>query len=170
MPFYPVPGNHDNDIEENTRIYTDVFPGRLNYTWKHAGWQFVALDTTEGKKWKTTQVSVETLAWLEATVPTLDPAAPTVLCTHFPLTPIRNLTPSNAEDVLARFVKVNLRGAFSGHFHGQSAVSRAGVDLVTNVCCSRFAKNHDGSLAKGYWLCHARSDGVLRRTFVPFSG
>ena len=48
-PFYTVPGNHDNDVEETTRIYAEVFPGRLNYSWTEAGWQFVALDTTDGK-------------------------------------------------------------------------------------------------------------------------
>ena len=66
-PFYPVPGNHDNDLEETTRVYADVFPGRLNYGWKVAGWQFVALDTTDGKKWGDTRVSAATLDWLKRT-------------------------------------------------------------------------------------------------------
>ena len=44
---HAVPGNHDNDLEESTRLYAEVFPGRLNYTWEHGGWQFVAIDTTD---------------------------------------------------------------------------------------------------------------------------
>ena len=170
VPFYTVPGNHDNDLEETTALYSSVFPGRLNYTWTHAGWQFVAIDTTDGKKWGDTHVSAATLSWLDAEIPSLDPARPTVLCTHFPLTPIRNLTPLNVEDVLARFEKINLRGVFSGHYHGKQIVTRGSYDLVTDVCCSRFAKNHDGSLEKGYWLCRAEEDGTLRREFVSFAG
>lgn len=170
VPFHPVPGNHDNDLEESTRLYAEVLPGKLNYTWTHAGWQCVALDTTDGKKWGDTRVSPTTLAWLDAIVPTLEAERPTLLFTHFPLTPVRNLTPLNAEDVLARFTHVNLRGAFSGHYHGRTLVRRGECELVTDVCCSRVATNHDGSVEKGYWLCEARADGRLERQFVNFTG
>jgi 3',5'-cyclic AMP phosphodiesterase CpdA len=65
VPFYPLPGNHDNDLEQTTRLYADVFPNRLNYSWVESGWQFVALDTTDGNKWSDTTVRPETLAWLK---------------------------------------------------------------------------------------------------------
>jgi hypothetical protein len=166
VPFHPVPGNHDNDLESTTRIYDQIFPGHLNYHWTHAGWQFVAIDTTDGKAWGNTRVSAETLAWLDRTLPGLERERPTVLLTHFPLTPIRELCPVNAESVLERFVNFNLRAAFSGHYHGQTRVQRGACTLVTDVCCSRVAENHDGTQQKGYWLCDAGSDGTVNRTFV----
>jgi 3',5'-cyclic AMP phosphodiesterase CpdA len=170
VPFYAVPGNHDNDLEATTRIYADVCPGRLNYHWEEKGWQFVAIDSTDGKAWGHTKVSKETLAWLDDALPQLDRRRPTVLCTHFPLTVIRELTPLNAEAVLERFVSFNLRGVFSGHFHGQTCEERGAYTLVTDACCSRVANNHDGTLRKGYWLVAATPNGALDRSFVEFSG
>lgn len=170
IPFYAVPGNHDNDIEATTRIYEEIFPERLNYVWTHAGWQFVVIDSTDGKKWHATCVSTKTLEWLDATLPTLERTRPTILCTHFPLAQSVRMCPLNAEDVLGRFVSFNLRGVFSGHFHGQTAVPHNHVELVTNSCCSRVAQNHDGTTMKGYWLCDARADGTVKRSFVEFFG
>ena len=170
VPFYPIPGNHDNDLEANTRVYAGILPGRLNYHWSIEGWQFVAIDTTDGKAWGRTHVSPATLAWLETTLPTLDSKRPTVLCSHFPLTPIRDLSPLNAEAVLEKFIAFNLRGVFAGHFHGQTIVNRGDCALVTDVCCSRVAKNHDGTTKKGYWVVDAHGDGQLERTFVEFTG
>jgi len=169
VPFYPVPGNHDNDLEETTRIYSEVFPGRLNYTWSEAGWQFVALDTTEGKKWDDVRVGAETMAWLKAELPKLDARKPTVLLTHFPLGAGVKMRPLNAETVLVAFVDFNLRGVFSGHHHGRVTVTRRGVELVTNVCCSRVGKNHDGSAAKGYFVVAGSADGTLTREWVEFA-
>lgn len=169
VTLYPVPGNHDNDLDGSPFNYAQVLPGRLNYHWTHAGWQFVAIDTTDGKKATFTRVSARTLAWLDATLPQLDPARPTVLCTHFPLLPISVVTPANAEDVLARFERMNLRGVFCGHYHGKRTARRGAYELVTDVCCSRVAKNHDGSPEKGYWLCRARGDGTIERSFVAFA-
>lgn len=169
VSFYPVPGNHDNDLEENTRIYSNVFPGRLNYAWGEAGWQFIALDTTEGKKWGETRVSDTTLNWLKAELPKLDARKPTVLLTHFPLGAGVKMRPLNAEAVLEPLADFNLRGVFSGHFHGQTTVKHGQTECVTNVCCSRVGKNHDGTLVKGYFVVNGAANGVLTREFVPFA-
>jgi hypothetical protein len=169
-PFYPVPGNHDNDVEQTTRIYADVFPGRLNYTWSEAGWQFVALDTTDGKKWGDTQVGPATLAWLKAELPKLDPQRPTVVLTHFPLGAGVKYRPLNAEAVLERFLDFNLRGVFSGHYHARTTVTYRGIEVVTNACCARVRDNHDGSKAKGYQVVNGAADGKLVREFVEFAG
>ncbi|MFA5263406.1 MAG: metallophosphoesterase [Opitutaceae bacterium] len=169
-PFYSVPGNHDKDVEATTRIYAEIFPGRLNYAWTHEGWQFVAIDSTDGKAWKETRIQPKTLDWLDATLPALDRTRPTVLFTHFPLAHEVFMCPLNAEDVLARFVNFNLRGVFTGHFHGQTSVMHGGVALVTNACCSRVQKNHDGTTRKGYWLCQTLKTGTISRSFVEFTG
>lgn len=170
LRFYATPGNHDNDLEENTALYERVVPGRLNYTFAHKGWQFVVIDSTEGKKWGQTQVQPVTLAWLDAELPKLDRAKPLVLATHFPLASSTPLCPLNAEEVLARFVDHNLRLVVGGHHHGRTEVARGDYALVTNACCSRVAGNHDDTKAKGYWLCRAQADGAVRREFVEFTG
>jgi predicted phosphodiesterase len=167
-PIYTVPGNHDNDVEKSTRLYSVAFPGRLNYTFTHKGWQFVGLDSTEAEKFEKTTISSATIAWLDKTMPTLDRGRPTVLFTHFPLGEGVNLRPLNADDVLARFKGVNLRAAFTGHYHARVERPLADATLVTNACCSRMRDNHDGSLEEGYVLCTATADGQLTRQFVEF--
>jgi hypothetical protein len=169
-PFYTVPGNHDNDLEKSTRIYASVLPGRLNYTWGDAGWQFVALDTTDGNKWGDTQVGAATFAWMKSELPKLDPKRPTVVLTHFPLGAGVKMRPLNAEAVLAQFLEFNLRGVFSGHFHGRTQVPFRGVECVTNACCARVRNNHDGTKTKGYFVVTGSREGVLNRTFVEFAG
>lgn len=170
MPFYPTPGNHDLDLSPVEGFYAEVFPERRNYTFARQGWQFVVVDTTEGDKWKDVTISDDTLAWLDETMPTLDPAAPLVLATHFPLAAEVQMCPLNAENLLAKFVGYNLVGSFGGHFHGQTEHRRGRASLVTNVCVARVRGNHDGTDFKGYWVCDGDPDGTLTRTFVPFAG
>jgi hypothetical protein len=168
VPLYTVPGNHDCDVEKNTNLYSQAFPGRLNYAFTHKGWQFVGLDSTEAEKWEKTRISDTTLAWLDTTLPTLDPARPTVLFTHFPIATGVNLAPVNAAEVLARFARVNLRAAFTGHYHARVERRQGDAALLTNVCCSRMRDNHDGSIEEGYLLCTGHANGRLTWEAVEF--
>lgn len=170
LKFHAVPGNHDNDLDQTTSVYSQVLPGQLNYTLNRHGWQIVLLDSTDGNKWGQTTVQPATLAWLDAELTKLDPRAPTILCTHFPLASTVKLCPVNAEAVLARFEKFNLQLVLGGHHHGQTLNKRGTADVVTNVCCARVVNNHDGTTFKGYWLCRARTDGTVNREFVEFKG
>lgn len=170
LQFHAVPGNHDNDADLTTSVYEQVLPGQLNYTFSREGWRFVFLDSTEGNKWGQTKVQPATLAWLAAELPKLDPRAPTILCTHFPLAAAVKMCPLNAEDVLQRFEHFNLQLVLGGHFHGQTLTRRGQTELTTNVCCGRVVGNHDGTTFKGYWLCRARADGTVGREFVEFRG
>ena len=169
VPFYPVAGNHDCDVTGDTSLFAEVFPGRLNYSFGHRGWQFVALDSTAGTAWKDTRVTPATLTWLDSTLKTLAPGLPTILFTHFPLVAPAKYCVLNAEEVLARFVPFNLRLVLTGHHHARTEATRGTYDLVTNVCCSRVAPNHDGSKVKGYWLCRGSAGGRVTREFVPFA-
>lgn len=170
LRFLATPGNHDNDLEETTALFDRELPGQLNYTFAHEGWQFVVIDSTDGKKWGQTSVQPATLAWLDANLSRLDPAQPLVLATHFPLASSTPLCPVNAEEVLERFVNHNLRLVLGGHHHGRTEVARGKYAIVTNACCSRVAGNHDGTTTKGYWLCRTQADGIVRRDFVEFAG
>ena len=170
LRFHATPGNHDNDLEESTAVFDRVLPGQLNYSFAHRGWQFVVIDSTDGKKWGLTHVRPATLAWLDSALAKLDPRQPLVLATHFPLASSTPLCPVNAEEVLARFVNHNLRLVLGGHHHGRTEALRGAYTLVTNACCSRVAGNHDGTTTKGYWLCHARAAGRVDREFVEYVG
>jgi hypothetical protein len=170
LKFHATPGNHDNDLEETTAIFAREVPGPLNYRFEHAGWQFVMIDSTDGKKWGQTNVAATTLAWLDAELPRVDPLQPLVLATHFPLAGSAPLCPLNAEQVLARFARHNLRLVLGGHHHGRTEAIRGNYALVTNACCSRVADNHDGTKAKGWWFCRAQADGMVTREFVEFAG
>lgn len=170
LPFYVTPGNHDLDLSPIDGHYSEIFPDQLNYTFTQNGWQFVVVDTSEGNKWKDVTIAPETLAWLDKTMPTLDPRAPLVLATHFPLASEVTFCPLNAEQLLGRFVGYNLRGTFSGHYHGRTAHTRGVVELVTNVCVARVRGNHDGTKDKGYFVCDGSPAGELTRNFVPFGG
>lgn len=170
-PFHAVPGNHDCDAEQSTRLYSEVFRSQLNYHFDHKGWQFVAFDSTEGNKWGGTMVQPGTLAWLDANLPRFDRAKPTIGFTHFPLSEAArsDLTPLNAPEVLARFDDLNLRCMFNGHFHARTEARYGEAVVLTNACCSRMRDNHDGSLPEGYIVCTAHGDGRLDREFVEFA-
>lgn len=170
LRLYATPGNHDNDLDGTTAVFEQVLPGQLNYRFEHQGWQFVVIDSTEGTKWDQTRVQPATLAWLDAELPRIDAGQPLVLCTHFPLASSTPHCVINAEEVLARFENHNLQLTMGGHYHGRTEVAHGRAALVTNVCCSRVAGNHDGTAKKGYWLCRTQADGTILREFVKFSG
>ncbi len=169
IPFHAVPGNHDCPASNSYAAYAEVFPDSFNHVFTHRGWQFVALDSSEGTKYNNTHIQPATFQWLDAELPKLDPLKPTVICTHFPLSAKTPNCPLNAEDVLQRFLNFNLRLTLGGHFHGKTLEKREQFELVTNACCSRVANNHDGTKDKGYWLCHAKADGTVERAFQLFT-
>ena len=96
--------------------------------------------------------------------PALTPGPPG----HFPLASGVNLVPVNAADLLSRVSALNLRGAFTGHYHARIEKRDGNTPLLTNACCSRMRDNHDGSLDEGYLLCSATNDGRLSWEFVEF--
>jgi predicted phosphodiesterase len=165
VPVYHVPGNHDYQEENDRKAYDDLFPRSLNYHFDHGGWQFVGIDSTEGKKSALTNVQKDALKYLDDTLPKLDKKKPTILFTHFPLGPAILVRPKNADEVLGRFKEYNLRAVFNGHYHALVERTVGEVVLTTNRCCAVSKGNHDGSKEKGYFLCRA-ADGQVTHTFV----
>ena len=167
-PVYTVPGNHDNDATGDTSTYAKVFPDALNYRFTHRGWQFIGLDSTDGYGWNDTRVSADALDFLDTTVPKLDPKAPTIAFTHFPLGPGIRMRPLNADAVLERLTRLDLRAAFCGHYHSRTIRTLGDALVTTNVCCARVRANHDGSKEEGYLVCTAHPDGQLIQEFVEY--
>jgi 3',5'-cyclic AMP phosphodiesterase CpdA len=167
VPTYPVIGNHDYATMTDRRAYEEVFPGRINYGFRHRGWQFLGLDSTQGTDYQNTRIQPATLNWLDTSLPGLDHGKPTVVFTHFPLGDGVPMRPLNAEEVLHRLSTLNLRGVFGGHHHGFTVRRHRGVDVVTNRCCSRLRNNHDQSKEEGYWLVTAANDSLVRQ-FIEF--
>jgi predicted MPP superfamily phosphohydrolase len=75
IPVYAVIGNHDYRVDGSRQPYEQTFPGALNYTFEHQGWQFVGLDTSEGGKVQV-RASQATLDFLDQTLPKLDRSRP----------------------------------------------------------------------------------------------
>jgi len=165
IPVFCVPGNHDYVTFTERKPYEQIFPNSLNYQFEHKGWQFVALDTTQGQTAFPTQIQAPTLGWVDDTLPGLDKTRPTVILTHFPLGPGVVVRPTNADLLLDRFRDYNLQAAFSGHWHGFTEGHIREATLTTNKCCSFRSHNHDGTIEKGYFLCRAK-DGMVSRVFV----
>ena len=165
MPTYFVPGNHDYSKGDDRSAYDDLFPKRSNYVFDHNGWNFVAIDSTQGEKYQNTSVQPATLEWLDAQLPKLDRSRPTVLFTHFPLGERVTYRPTNAEEVLRRFVGHNLRTVLGGHFHGQTERTLRETILTTNRCCALKRSNHDRTVEKGYLVCEVEGQR-MRQVFV----
>lgn len=169
VPLHAVPGNHDYLTHEDRSAYDAAFPGKLNYSFEHRGWQFIGLDSTQGTDFQGTKISEATLAWLDAALPKLDAKLPTVTFTHFPLGAGVEMRPLNADDLLTRLRTLNLRATFSGHWHGLNEQRLDRADIVVNRCCARIRGNRDGSPLKGWWVCQAAPDGTLQRRFVALA-
>ena len=157
VPVYPVIGNHDYLAKSNDdrRAYETLFPGRLNYRFKHRGWQFVGLDTSDGLRYEKTRIQAPTFQWLDEHLPKLNQKQPTVIFTHFPLGPNVTYSPTNADELLDRFRPFNLQAVFCGHFHGFTERMVGATALTTNRCCALKRGNHDKTVEKGYFLCTA---------------
>jgi 3',5'-cyclic AMP phosphodiesterase CpdA len=166
LPLHPVPGNHDHLTETDRSGYDATFPDKLNYWFAHAGWQFLALDTTQGTDFDGTRISAGTLAWLEDELPKLDPRQPVFAFTHFPLAEGVEMRPLNADALLKLLARTNLRWVHSGHWHGESTHPVGGFTLTTSRCCARIRGNRDGSPLKGWHVYRAAPDGTLSRRFV----
>lgn len=160
LSVYPVLGNHDYAGPTDRAAYESVFPARVNYAFMHGTWQFIGLDTTDGQKYRDTRVSEATLNWLQSSLPALSQTAPTVVFTHFPLISFLPMCPANAEAVLTRLRKLNLKAIFSGHYHGLIRLTHAGVEVGLNYCCALKRTNHDGTRTKGYYLVRAWQTGL----------
>ena len=165
MPTFGVIGNHDYTAGDDRSAYEKLFPKPLNYAREQGGWQFVGLDTTEGRQSSGTTIGAATLRWVDERLPALDRTKPLAIFTHFPLGLLTPGRPKNADDLLIRFKEHNLQAVFNGHFHGFTERKLGRVTLTTNRCCAISRENHDGTKEKGYFLCTAK-DGKVTRTFV----
>lgn len=165
IEYHTVIGNHDWTSPTDRSVYEQLFPDRINYHFGHRDWQFVGLDSTEGDKYSRSSVQVDTFAWLDGNLATLDRARPTVLFTHFPLGDGVMMRPANADDLLERFVDFNLVAVFNGHFHSFTERFLGNTPITTNRCCAISRDNHDGTREKGYFVCTARQ-GAIERRFV----
>ncbi len=165
MPWHVVIGNHDYVTQTDRSDWEKLLPGTLNYRFQHRGWQFIALDSSEGQSYQKTRIQPATLRWVDDHTGKFDRKAPTILFTHFPLGPGTTYRPLNTDDLLERFKDLNLVAVFNGHFHGFTERTVHNTVFTTNKCCSIARGNHDGTKEKGYFLCRA-NEGRVEREFV----
>ena len=164
-PYRVVPGNHD--MIKGHQAWDEAFPDSNNYTFTLGGIQFLALDTCQKSDYQNITVPASTLDYAQAALTKLDPKAPLVVFTHFPLGENVTYRPTNAQALLDLFKHHNLRAVFSGHFHGFTERTAGDVVLTTNRCCSLHTANHDGTKEKGYFLVIAEG-AKLSRSFIEY--
>ncbi len=99
-----VIGNHEYRTQEDRKPFEELFPKRLNYSFEARGWQWLGLDTTQGRLARNTSIQAPTLRWLDDNLAKLDKKRPTLVFTHFPLAlPSVMGCPKNADELLKRF-------------------------------------------------------------------
>lgn len=165
IPIFGVIGNHDHLGANDRAPYEAVFKDAINYRFENNGWQFLAVDSTQGRLGSNTSIQPHTLQWVDEQLPKLDPKRPLVILTHFPLGQLTPARPKNADAFLERFKPFNLQAVFSGHFHGFTERVYASATLTTNWCCSAWRTNHDFTKEKGWFACAAK-DGKITRVAV----
>ncbi len=172
IPIYVVVGNHDY-LKDGTATsrdgYDKIFPKRINYLFEHRGWQFVALDTSQGLDYENTRIQPHTFRWVDETLFNLNKKRPMVVLTHFPLGPTVKYRPLNTDDLLEPFKPFNVQAIFCGHYHAFTQRQWGSAIATTNRCCALKRGNHDGTKEKGYFVCSAQ-DGKISREFVEFKG
>jgi 3',5'-cyclic AMP phosphodiesterase CpdA len=165
LPLYVVVGNHDYVPKtKNRAAYEQLFPKSINYAFEHKGWNFVALDSTDGVRAQA-NVLPPTMNWVDQNLKKIDKARPMLLLTHFPLGPGVSNRSLNADALLDKFKGHNLSCVFGGHHHGFTEKKVGEVVLTTNRCCSLTKGNHDGTKEKGYFVCSAK-EGKVGARFV----
>ena len=162
-PVHVQIGNHDYLTHTDRAAYEATFPNRINYAFIHREWQFVGVDSTQGVRYDKTSISDATFQWVDENLPKLDRTKPLVLFTHFPLGKGVKHRPVNADALLERFRDHNLQAVFNGHFHGYTERPFANAIVTTNRCCALKRHNHDGTKAKGFFICTAREGRITRR-------
>jgi len=169
-PMYVCVGNHDHQAgNDDRKPFEDNFPKSINYHFEHRGWQFVTLDTTQGRAGSKTAIHKDTFTYLNDTLKQLDKKRPLALLTHFPMGNFLPSRPSNANDLLVCFQEHNLQAVFNGHFHSKTERVWGNAICTTNTCCSFHRANHDFDPRKGYFLCTAK-DGKVEREYVQVNG
>ena len=159
-PAYVTPGNHDYERDKSGKQYDAIFAGQRNYVVEHKGWTILSYDSTKNIEHGKVAVQPYTLAWLDKTLPNLDRGRPMIVFTHFPLGKGVRMRSTNAEEVLKRFEKHNLRAVFTGHFHGLTERKHGDISICGNRCLAFSRRNHDGSKEKGYFTVRAEAEKV----------
>lgn len=157
-PHHTLRGNHDQRDE----LYQREF-GELSYSFEHAGWKFIMLDTNPGDA---RPLDAERIDWLRGVLAATDQAQPVVLCTHHPLAPNGGLRLAGADDVLALFAGHNLKAVLGAHHHANHEETVEGVLFTGTSCLATTRTNVDGSTPRGYRLFHCTADAITTE-FVP---
>lgn len=163
IPLHATPGNHDYRTDDDRSAYESELPNQINGWFEEGGWQFIGLDTTQGTLYDKTTISAVTLDWLDSELPKLQSQNPTVVYTHFPLGGGVQHRPLNADLLLERLRPLNVQAIFSGHWHSFTESRWQSAILTTNRCCSRVRNNHDGTAAKGWFVCEVAGAKLTRR-------
>jgi len=164
VPYHVAIGNHDVTTTGDDTAWRNLF-GTSTYRFVHDGMNFVCVRTAQTQT--STVISLAALDSLSAVLAAVGTAAPLVVFAHHPLGPVTPLAVTNTTEFYARVDPCNLKGVFSGHWHGVFEEQRNGAWYCTSGELAVHRANHDDTAAKGYRLVTVLPDYSLASRFCP---
>lgn len=149
VPYHAAAGNHDVTSTGADTVWRSLF-GAASYRFSHDGMNFVCVHTAQTQS--STAISLAALDSLSANLAAAGTSAPLAIFGHHPLGPTTPLAVTNTAEFYARVDPYNLKGVFSGHWHGLFEEQRNGVWYCTSGDLAVHRSNHDDTTVKGYRL------------------
>jgi 3',5'-cyclic AMP phosphodiesterase CpdA len=163
IPFYPTIGNHDRfwGVSKNDQLYNEglfeKYLGRTYYSFKHKGWHFIILNTSNSV------VDDEQMKWLETDLQSIDSKTPIVVSVHVPFLSVYYPTLkgkytdtdtfSNFKEIWNMFEDKNLKLVLQGHMHLYEEIKVKNVQFITA-----------GAVSASWWggTYHGTEEGFLK--------
>jgi Icc protein len=171
MPFYVVPGNHDQDLDafRSELVSKNGAQSDVHWSFVKAGWLFVGLDSSAG------ELGGDERDWL-CGVLDAGQGLPTVLFLHYHVLPVgvRSIDRMMLGDSLALLNLLDdysqVRLVANGHVHMDHDLEYRGRRFVcTPSLCFQLDKTVQelavDPIAPGYRVFHIQEDGTIE-TFV----
>ena len=138
MPFYIVPGNHDQKLSVPTYDYfNDVF-GDNKFSFSHKGIHFVGFTTRPAKVGGNGVVAQEDIVWVEKELSALPDSARIIAVTHYPL---QTGDVDNWRDMVDVLKKYEVMTVLGGHYHRNVLFSYEGIPGVINRSTLKNSEN-----------------------------
>lgn len=141
MPFYILPGNHDQKLSAPAYDYfNDVF-GDNKFSFSHKGIHFVGFATRPAKVGGNGIVTQEDIAWVEKELSALPDSVRIITVTHYPL---QTGDVDNWRDMVDVLKKYEVLTVLGGHYHRNVLFAYDGIPGIINRSTLKNSENRCG--------------------------
>ncbi len=136
IPYYPVPGNHDvetNDErdQQKEKAYKEAWDRELYYSFDYKNAHFTILNSIDPEEYS---IGPEQIKWLEKDLATAQNAQHRFVMFHHPI-----YTMEMEDELHGLFLKYDVRAVFYGHFHHYESMVRDGIPYIMTNATGRSA-------------------------------